>query len=51
MYRRPPHALQVTRRHFFADCGVGVGKIALGALLGESFRREHLPELASPASC
>ncbi len=25
----------VTRRHFFRDCGVGVGKIALAGLLGE----------------
>jgi hypothetical protein len=32
------HALDVTRRHFFADCRVGVGKIALSMLLGESFR-------------
>jgi hypothetical protein len=27
-----------TRRHFFAECGVGVGKIALGAMLAESVR-------------
>ena len=31
--------LEITRRHFFEECGVGVGKIALGAVLGESFRR------------
>ncbi len=31
-------ALNITRRHFFEECGVGVGKIALGALLGESIR-------------
>ncbi len=31
--------LGITRRHFFEGCGVGVGKIALGALLGESLRR------------
>jgi hypothetical protein len=29
-------SLMVTRRHFFRDCGVGVGKIALASLLGES---------------
>jgi uncharacterized protein (DUF1501 family) len=27
------HCLGITRRHFFRDCGVGVGKIALGSLL------------------
>lgn len=26
----------VTRRHFFEECGIGVGKIALAALLGEA---------------
>jgi hypothetical protein len=30
--------VNVTRRHFFADCRVGVGKIALGTLLGGSGR-------------
>jgi len=39
MNRRRLHALNVTRRHFFEDCGVGVGKIALGMMLGESCRR------------
>lgn len=28
--------LDATRRHFFRDCGVGVGKIALAGLLAES---------------
>ncbi|MEE2642154.1 MAG: DUF1501 domain-containing protein [Planctomycetota bacterium] len=27
------HLKQRTRRHFFSDCGVGLGKIALGSLL------------------
>ncbi len=36
MNRERLHALEVTRRHFFGECGVGVGKIALGMLLGES---------------
>ncbi|MBM4021093.1 MAG: DUF1501 domain-containing protein [Planctomycetes bacterium] len=31
--------LAVTRRHFFADCGVGVGKIALAGLLCGTLRR------------
>ena len=26
-------ALHITRRHFFGDCGVGLGKIALASLL------------------
>jgi hypothetical protein len=30
-------ALETTRRHFFRDCGIGVGKIALAGLLAESF--------------
>ncbi len=29
--------LQMTRRHFFQECGVGVGKIALGSLLADAF--------------
>jgi hypothetical protein len=29
-------ALQTTRRQFFADCGVGVGKIALATLLADA---------------
>ncbi len=28
--------MTVTRRHFFEECGIGVGKIALAALLGEA---------------
>ena len=27
------HPLDITRRHFFTDCGIGVGKIALAGLL------------------
>ncbi len=30
-------ARQITRRHFFRDCGVGVGKIALAGLLTDAF--------------
>ena len=26
----------ITRRHFFQDCGIGTGKIALASLLAES---------------
>ena len=32
------HCLDVTRRHFLRDCGVGVGKIALATLLANSVR-------------
>src|SRR5262245_4804342 len=31
------NALQITRRHFFRDCGVGLGKIALAGLLTDAF--------------
>lgn len=31
--------LDTTRRHFFADCGLGVGKIALAGLLSGAMRR------------
>jgi uncharacterized protein (DUF1501 family) len=36
------HFLGITRRHFFRDCGVGVGKIALASLLADSFPRSLL---------
>src|SRR5213080_4107594 len=29
--------LEITRRHFFRECGVGVGKIALASLLTNAF--------------
>jgi hypothetical protein len=32
-----PHPLAITRRHFFHDCGVGLGKMALASLLTEAF--------------
>ena len=40
----------VTRRHFFRDCGVGLGKIALASLLAGSTRvsRGASPGAASP---
>jgi uncharacterized protein (DUF1501 family) len=31
--------LEITRRHFFADCGIGVGKIALAGLLSGALRQ------------
>src|SRR5688572_26249438 len=30
------HCLEITRRHFLRDCGVGVGKIALATLLADA---------------
>jgi uncharacterized protein (DUF1501 family) len=33
----PTLSLEITRRHFFRDCGVGLGKIALAGLLNEAF--------------
>jgi uncharacterized protein (DUF1501 family) len=42
-----PHPLAVTRRHFFQDCGVGVGKIALASLLGNAFAPVSSASIAS----
>src|SRR5688500_373772 len=35
--------LQLTRRHFFNDCGVGLGKIALASLLTQAGARAATP--------
>ena len=37
-----------TRRHFFADCGVGVGAMALGSLLGGSSQAQASSEPLAP---
>jgi uncharacterized protein (DUF1501 family) len=37
MERSREHKLAITRRHFFHECGVGVGKMALASLLSEAF--------------
>ena len=34
--------LDITRRHFFSECGVGVGKIALAGLLSGAFRKSAM---------
>jgi hypothetical protein len=39
MNRQQLNALAITRRHFFGDCGIGVGKMALSMLLGNSLGR------------
>src|SRR5262245_50497831 len=41
----PTPLRSITRRHFFRNCGVGVGKIALASLLADGMRRAA----ASPA--
>src|SRR5437773_12547604 len=40
--------LAITRRHFFRERGVGVGKIALASLLTESFAQRALAAPAKP---
>ncbi len=45
------HPLRITRRHFFQECGVGVGKIALAALMTDAFAPSVLAAAAAvPAS-
>jgi hypothetical protein len=41
-------ARQITRRHFFQDCGVGVGKIALAGLLTDAFAARSAAAPADP---
>jgi hypothetical protein len=38
----------LTRRHFFHDCGIGTGKIALASLLAESLGHARSPNVAAP---
>lgn len=45
------HGLEVTRRHFLRDCGVGLGKIALAGLLTDSLAgrvRGDVPAMGNP---
>jgi hypothetical protein len=46
----PRLALARTRRHFFAECGVGVGKIALASLLGGAAAGSASRAAAAPAA-
>ena len=41
-------ALTRTRRHFFRDCGVGVGKMALASLLTGALPGRSAPAAAGP---
>jgi len=52
MLNRDASPLQgITRRHFFEECGVGVGKIALASLLcGGVARAAFLPSAMPPAT-
>src|SRR5262249_60384042 len=47
MHRIQKRSLEIPRRHFFRECGVGVGKIALASLLTEAFAGRAL---AAPGS-
>ena len=42
--------LERTRRHFFADCGVGLGKMALAGLLADHATRRPLVAAAPGAA-
>src|SRR5690606_15991032 len=42
------HLIDLTRRHFFRDCRVGVGKIALASLLTGGLSREVRAAEESP---
>src|SRR5688500_7854562 len=48
MNRERPNALAATRRHFFRECGVGVGKIALATLLSDVHARGAFAAPAGP---
>src|SRR2546423_14526037 len=42
------HRKAVTRRWFFSQCGVGLGAIALGKLLGENSASAAMAALTNP---
>lgn len=42
--------LDITRRHFFRECGVGVGKIALASLLTDAFSARSAFAQGGPAA-
>jgi uncharacterized protein (DUF1501 family) len=48
MRPNPPHPLPITRRHFFHECGVGVGKIALATLLTDALGSRAPAAAADP---
>ena len=54
MHPSQQNLLNITRRHFFRECGVGVGKVALASLLSEAFVRTAIgstaPATGTPAN-
>ncbi len=44
LQNRQEQLLEETRRHFFRDCGIGVGKIALAGLLSSAWRNADANE-------
>ncbi|MEI7956930.1 MAG: DUF1501 domain-containing protein, partial [Verrucomicrobiota bacterium] len=42
------HCLDLTRRHFLRNCGVGIGKIALAGLLADKLAGQSLAAAANP---
>jgi len=48
--KRSGDPLTITRRHFFHECGVGVGKIALATLLADAFSARAFAEQARTPS-
>lgn len=48
MYPHQDPLLSITRRHFFRDCGVGVGKIALASLLTNALPVRAETKAANP---
>lgn len=40
--------LAVTRRHFFQQCGIGIGALALGSLMGSATTRTNNPQAPLP---
>jgi hypothetical protein len=41
---------QITRRHFFSRCGIGVGSMALGSMLARQAHAETAPDARNPLS-
>ena len=42
------HLRAATRRHFFSQCGIGLGAIALGSLLNDQLFAAEQPKLVNP---
>ena len=48
MQRFPQNGLDITRRHFLRDCGIGLGKVALAGLLAEGAVSHSMAAAANP---